>query len=367
MGLVRGFALALATLALSACATQQPRVPNPWELPQPPKPRPKPPTPPVIEQPPQPIPPVTLELSALPGWAQEDHAGAYAAYLATCHVARDPSYAAVCAKARASGPLNAEYARRFFELNFRAAPSGPDGLLTAYFAPEYEARFSRQGEFSVPVRPRPADLPPDGRPYLDRATIEATPESRPLAWMRPEDLFFLQIQGSGTLRLPERRLKVMFDGHNGQPFVGVATPMRDAGLLPDNNTSGQAIRQWLADHRGPEADAIMRLNPRYVFFRTAPDDGLDPAGAAGIPLPAGRAIAVDLSRHVLGEPFWIEASAPALAGAFPSYRRLAMALDTGGAIKGETRADLYIGRGDAAGTEAGRVKHTLRMYRLIPR
>lgn len=364
MGLVRGLAFALATLTLAACATQQPqRVLNPWELPQPTRPRP---VPPVVEQPPQPRPPVALELSALPGWAQEDHAHAYAAYLQTCHVARDPSYAAVCAKARASGPLTAEYARRFFELNFRAAPSGPDGLLTAYFAPEYEARFSRQGDFTVPVRPKPAALPADGSPWLDRTAIEAMPEARPLAWMKAEDLFFLQIQGSGTLRLPDRRLKVMYDGHNGHTFVGIATPMRDMGLLPDNNTSGQAIRQWLADHRGPEADAIMRLNPRYVFFRTAPDDGLDPAGAAGVPLPAGRGIAVDLSRHVLGVPYWIDASAPALAGAFPSYRRLTVALDTGGAIKGETRADLYIGRGEAAGAEAGRVKHTLRMYRLIP-
>src|SRR5690606_30223191 len=122
MGLIRPLVLALAALALSACATQAPRVPSPWELP-------RQPTPPVVEQPPQPIPPVTLELAALPGWAQEDHANAYAAYLQTCHVARDPSYAAVCRKARASGPLNGDFARRFFEANFRAAPSGPPGLL----------------------------------------------------------------------------------------------------------------------------------------------------------------------------------------------------------------------------------------------
>jgi membrane-bound lytic murein transglycosylase A len=360
MSFTRLAAAALATLTLAACATQTaPRVPNPFE-------RPPPPPGVIVEQPPQPRPPLTLELSALPGWAQDDHAAAYAAYLQTCHIARDPDFAAVCRKARASGPLNAEFARRFFELNFRAAPSPPPGLLTAYFAPEYEARFSRQGEFNAVVRPRPADLV-NGQPYADRATIEAAPEARPLAWMRAEDLFFLQIQGSGVLRLPDgRRVRAMYDGNNGLPFVGIAGPMRDRGLLPGNNTSGDAIRRWLADHRGPEADAIMALNPRYVFFRTAPDDGLDPAGAAGVPLPAGRAIAVDLSRHVLGEPFWIEASAPTLAGAFPSYRRLVMALDTGGAIKGDVRADLYIGKGDAAGVEAGRVKHTLRMYRLIP-
>lgn len=390
-GPVRLAALALAALTLASCASPlPPRTPSPWELPFPERPKRQPPAkPPKTEQPappqpgqpqPAPLPPQPrpyvppppsggFALSALPGWEREDFLGAYMAYLETCHVARAPDYADICRKARTMGRLGRDDARRFFETNFRAEPTGPDGLLTAYFAPEYEARFSSQGEFTAPMRPRPLSLPADvnARPWYDRATIEQIPEARPLAWLRPEDLFFLQIQGSGTLVLPDgRRLKAAFDGHNGQPFVGIAAPMRDIGLLAENNTSGSAIRGWLADHRGEQADAIMRLNPRYVFFRTAPDDGRDPAGAAGVPLPAGHAVAVDLSHHALGEPFWIDAEAPVLTGAFPVYRRLVMALDTGGAIKGVTRADLYIGRGDAAGVEAGRVKHTLRMYRLVP-
>jgi membrane-bound lytic murein transglycosylase A len=185
--------------------------------------------------------------------------------------------------------------------------------------------------------------------------------------MRPEELFFLQIQGSGVLVLPDgTRKRAIFTGTNSRPFKGIATPMRDQGLLAPDNTSGGAILAWLADHRGPEADAIMALNPRYVFFRLADDDGADPAGAAGIALPAGRAIAVDPSKHNYGEFYWLSADAPSLTGAFPAYRRAVMALDTGGAIKGDIRADLYIGRGTAAGTEAGRVKHVLRMYRLVP-
>ena len=361
----RALLAALASLTLAACSTLPPREPEPWEQPQP---RPQPTKPPLTE-PPRPQPPVTLDVASLPGWASDDHAAAFAAWRQTCQVARDPAYAAVCAKARAAGPLTPTEARRFFETNFRVEPSGPQGLLTGYFAPQYEARMSRGGEFTAPVRPRPAGLPadPGASPYLDRTMIESMEEPRPLAWMRAEDLFFLQIQGSGTLRLPDgRTVRAMYDGNNGHPFVAIARPMRERGLLPGDNTSGNAIRQWLADHRGPEADAIMQLNPRYVFFKTAPDDGQDPAGAAGVPLPAGRAIAVDLSRHAVGEPFWIDASAPTLAGAFPVYRRLVVALDTGGAIKGETRADLYIGRGDDAGTEAGRIRHDLRMYRLVP-
>ena len=110
----------------------------------------------------------------------------------------------------------------------------------------------------------------------------------------------------------------------------------------------------------------MRLNPRYVFFSLGPDDGADPPGAAGIPLPAGRAIAVDPGFHSYGAGYWIDATAPVLNGAFPAYRRLVVALDTGGAIRGQVRADLYIGRGPEAGVEAGRVRHSLRMFRLIP-
>jgi membrane-bound lytic murein transglycosylase A len=111
----------------------------------------------------------------------------------------------------------------------------------------------------------------------------------------------------------------------------------------------------------------MRLNPRYVFFQTLPDDGRQAVGAAGVPLPPGRAIAVDPGRHAMGELFWLDASAPKLAGGFPTYRRLAVALDVGGAIKGDVRADLYTGTGPAAGAEAGRVRHDLRLYRLVPR
>ena len=186
--------------------------------------------------------------------------------------------------------------------------------------------------------------------------------------MRPEDLFFLQIQGSGVLTYEDgRREKVLYAGNNGLPFVGIAAPMRRQGLLPENGTSGDAIRTWLAAHRGPEAEAVMRLNPRYAFFRTAPDDGLPPLGAAGLPLPAGRAIAVDPRRHSYGELIWLDADTPNLSGAFPAYRRLVLALDTGGAIKGDIRADLYLGQGSAAGVEAGRVRHVLRMHHLVPR
>lgn len=342
--------------------------------------------------PPSPAPPAlrVLPLSALPGWGQDDHAAAFAAYRATCQVSRDPALAAICRSARSGPALGPAAARRFLEDHFQAERIDDDGVLTAYFAPRYEARRSSDAEFSGPLRAKPSDLVTvDGgeldpgragtpavarrtggalQPYPDRTAIEASAPAQALAWMRPEELFLLQVQGSGVLVFEDgTRLKALYAAHNGRPFIGLANPMRERGLLPPDGASAEAIRAWLADNRGPAADELMRLNPRYVFFSLAPDDGREPAGAANIPLPPGRAMAVDPARHAMGDVFFIDADAPMLAGAFPTYRRLVMGLDVGGAIKGAVRGDLYIGSGAAAGLEAGRVRHRLSLYRLRPK
>ena len=369
-------------LALAACASP----PFPQAGPPPRRPYSAPP----VASAPAP-PSRTISLAALPGWVEEDHLSALRTFRDSCD--RQPALSVVCADARRAQPGSGEAARRFLEARLAAEivdnqPAGP-GLLTAYFSPEYAARLTPDAVYSGALRARPSDLltvdgalldPPqpgrragarqvEGRiaAYPPRAEIEAAP-GETLAWLAPEELFFLQIQGSGTLVFPDgSRRRAVYAGDNGRPFVGIARVMRERGLLADNQTSGDAIRSWLAQHRGPAAQAVMNENPRYVFFALQPDDGREPAGAAGVPLPAGRAIAVDSGRHAYGEFFWIDAQAPALAGAFPAYRRLVVALDTGGAIKGPVRADLYLGRGGAAGAEAGRVRHELRMFRLVPR
>ncbi len=414
-----------AGLVLSACAS----TPKPTARASHPhgKPSVRPPAqPPRAERPPGATPaPVappprqasTSPLTALPGWDSEDHLAALAAFQAGCGAARDAAMRALCGYARSIRAPDEAAAKVFFEANFRAerVPETPGtaGVLTAYFAPQYEARDRQDAEFSAPVRPRPtgpvqlaaAPPPPPSSPALpdlddaigvvlyeteaaaptppppsppsratridlasaERSAIERSAADDALAWMRPEDLFFLQIQGSGVLTFPDgRRMKAAYAADNGKPFVAIARPMVSQGLLRGAGASGENIRGWLASHRGPEADRVMQLNPRYVFFSMTRDDDREPAGAAGIPLPAGRAIAIDPSRHSYGEVFWIDAEAPVLAGANKTYRRLAMALDTGAAIRGQVRADLYIGRGDAAGVEAGRVRHTLRMTRLVP-
>lgn len=369
---VRLLGAALAALSVAACATPQEHGPAPPGFPRPSSGD-------IHVVSPRSSPGGPIELYELPGWNTEDHAAAFQALRQSCRLHAFPKLAEFCAQA--VGVTKPMSARFHLEALFVAERVPGEGVLTAYFAPVYPARRRPDGEFSAPVRPRPADLVvaqggevlrvrPDGmaEPYPDRAAIEAAPEAQPLAWMRPEELFFLQVQGSGVLVFEDgRRLKALYAAHNGRAFIGIANPMRDRGLLARDNTSGDAIRGWLAAHRGAEADAIMRLNPRYAFFRLAPDDGKPPAGAAGIPLPAGRAVAVDPAFHAYGELLWIDGEAPLLAGAFPTYRRLVTALDTGGAIKGAVRADLYLGEGEAAGAEAGRVRHTLTLWRLVPR
>lgn len=365
-----GLATLTAALAVAACSTG-PMTPTgatgttglqTGPIPYTPSPNPTP----------LPAPSDALSPAVLPGWNQEDHLAAFRAYVDGCGAARDEAARRVCGRAKAMATtmtITPSQARAFFEASFSAiqaqTPDGRPGLLTSYFAPEYPARRRPDAEFSAPVLPKPANPRAAG----DRAYIEsaARPEQA-LAWMRAEDLFFLQIQGSGYLTFEDgTRGRAAYAADNGKPFVGIARPMAQQGLLPQNGTSGDAIRDWLANHRGYEAQAVMALNPRYIFFRLDPDDDGHPAGAAGVPLTERRAIAVDPAHWRYGELVWLEADGGDLRGATASYRGLAMALDTGSAIRGPVRADLYMGRGDRAGAEAGTVRHPLRMWRLVPK
>jgi membrane-bound lytic murein transglycosylase A len=366
---LRRLAGLVALVALSACAT---RPPAPTHAPYRPRTAER-----AYQQPsaqpqegPRASPPglegQDIPLSALPGWYAEDYSAALRAFVAGCAASRDSATAAVCRDARETGPLPQGGARLFLERNFRARRVGEEGVLTAYFVPEYEARETPEPPFTAAVRPRPSGAEAL-QPMGDRAAIEATPPDMALAWMRPEDLFVMQIQGSGVLDLPDgRRMKASVSVTNGLPFVAVGGILRQRGDLPAKGASADAVHAWLADHRGPEADALMDQDPRYVFFSVASDDGRDPAGTAGMPLVAGRSVAIDPAFHDFGGAYWIDADSPTLSGAPALYRRLVMALDTGGAIKGPVRADLYLGRGPQAGDEASHVRHVLKLYALVP-
>jgi membrane-bound lytic murein transglycosylase A len=345
-------------LTLAACATTPPAPPVP------PVPGPSVPAP-ASEG---------LSPATLPGWNDEDHLAAFEAWATGCTAARDAASRSQCDRAmhlkQTSRPVTPTMARVFFESGFTVVAArredGMPGLLTSYFAPEYPARRTPDAEFDMPVRPRPVGWT-RGQVLPDRAAVEAAPPTDALAWMRAEDLFFMQIQGSGYLTFEDgSTARAAYAADNGQPFTGIARPMAEQGLLPANGTSGEAIRAWLAAHRGPEARAVMALNPRYIFFAMDPDDGGQPNGAAGIPLTARRSIAIDPAHWRYGDLVWISADGGNLVGARASYQGLVVALDTGSAIRGPVRADFYMGRGDTAGEEAGAVRHPLRMWRLVP-
>jgi membrane-bound lytic murein transglycosylase A len=330
----RRLAAGLAALLLSACATAPLRGPA-----------------------------VTTSMAQLPGWAAEDHAAAFVAVRAACAAMPRVGRGGACAEALARGRLGEDAARSFLERSFRADPIAGEGLLTGYFSPGYEARSVPEGDFTAPVRTAPASRDP--RP--DRAAIEQTPAPDALAWMRPEDLFLLQVQGSGVLTFADgTRQRAAFAGSNGRPFVAIAKPMVAEGLIAPAEASAGIVHDWLAAHRGAEAEAVMDLDPRYIFFRLAPDDGGEPLGASGATLIAGRSLAVDPTYHRYFELLWIDASGGGLSGARSSYQRLAVAMDRGGAILGPVRADLFLGSGPSAGDEAARVRHALRLYRIVP-
>jgi membrane-bound lytic murein transglycosylase A len=248
---------------------------------------------------------VSGDLARAPGWRQEDHAAALEAFTRTCGVARIAPWPALCREARALAQVSDNRARAFFETRFSLRPCSSPGLLTAYFTPELSARRSGDDEFNAPVRPRGAE------------TMAA------LAWMRPSDYRLLKRQGSAILRFED----------------------------------GGAARAVFLTAEGPQG----------AVFALVPDDGGDPPGAAGAPLPPGRAVAVDAEVHPFGELLWIDSTALAADSARSAFRRLVVALDRGGDIRGESRIDLYLGRGERAGTEARRIKATAIVCRLAPR
>ncbi len=389
--------LALSLLVLAAACAQAPQTPPVVTPPvTPPITTPPVTTPPVTnpETPPyvpgpNPV-PAAMRLSTLPGWDATDAFIAIEALRATCTYKKGRQYAAVCTAMSAQDFESPEQIKDFLNSHLTIEPITGTGTLTGYFVPDYEASTTPTDEFSQPVRGKPADLvyvagsqmtPAQSAAkvaarksgsqyvaYYARADIEKMPAPDATYFMRPEDYFFMQLQGSGFLDTPDgKRVYAAYAADNGLPFTGIAKTMVDQGLLAPNQTSGDNIHAWLAAHRGPDAQAVMNADARYAFFSINPDQ-TEPNGAAGLPLPPGSAIAIDPAYHDLGDLFWINGVVGnnALSDAFPAYQRLVSALDTGGAIKGNIRADLYVGHGDRAGTEAGKIKHTLTMWRIVP-
>jgi membrane-bound lytic murein transglycosylase A len=345
-----------------------------------------------------------ISFADLPGWADDDALAAWHVFKTHCAanppslragLTPPPALVSLCTKAAQLALNTQAEARAFFEQHFQPVeitpPSGA-GFLTGYYEPEVAGSLVQTPEFRAPLLSKPADLeviPPgetrpglpegfaaarrrsDGTltPYPDRAAIEAGAmdgEVQPLLWLRDAaEVFFLQVQGSGRVRLPDGRVRrIAYAGRNGHPYTMIGRVLVQEGHLPLEQAQLEPIKAWLRANP-VEGQRIMQLNRSYVFFRVADElpASAGPIGGAGLPLTPWRSIAVDRTRWPYGLPVWIDAMLP---GRSARFQALTIAEDTGSAILGPARADLFHGSGAQAGVQAGALRHPMRFVVLWP-
>lgn len=354
-----------------------------------------------------------VPFSSLPGWPADDHAAAFAAFRLTCAtavsgegslrqgVAPSAALAAVCEAALGMPEgTPAIEARTFFERHFqphRVRPHDGQGFLTGYFEPEFSGALSPTALHDTPLLARPSDLvtlvegdavpgldpalrgarrilTADGvrfEPYADRAAIEdgaLGDDARALVYLERVDAFMAHVQGSvrvrlspgqGTGQVEETVRRYAYAGRNGHAYTGIARLLvTERGFAPADLTAPRLVA-WLRDNP-EEARLLMRRNRSYIFFREADEllPGHGPLGGASVQLMPGRSLAIDRAIWPYGLPFWIDANLPAAQGeAARAWQRLMIAQDTGSAIVGPARADIFFGSGAAAGAQAGIVRH----------
>jgi membrane-bound lytic murein transglycosylase A len=356
-----------AVLALGACAPKPPPAPEPGPL----------------------------RLTALTygerlGWSNQDHRPAFSAFLRSCTRLAERAFDApvggpyagttadwqpVCAKAATVPQADDRAVRQFFESEFvpyRVSRGEVlEGLFTGYYEPELRGSYEQQGPYRTPLLGLPVNAP---MPLPARAEIVAgaLPQAQPLLYVDdPVDAFFLQIQGSGRVVMPDGSVvRAAYAGQNGHPYTAIGAILVQMGELTRETVSMQSIRAWMEAHPD-RADWLMNQNASFVFFRVEPlgDPSLGAQGTQEVPLTPGASLAVDRSVHPLGVPLWLEATVPA---ADPAQRlqllnRLLVAQDTGGAIRGPIRGDVYWGFGAEAAEIAGRMRSVGRLTVLLPR
>ncbi|CAN0391011.1 unnamed protein product, partial [Phaeothamnion confervicola] len=301
-----------------------------------------------------------------------------------------------CQRAAAAKPKDAKEARAFFEQSFRPvriAPLGEaDGFVTGYYEPIVEGARQPSEAFASPLYRKPPNLLKGGRmlkaasfarkkgkrggrslvPFYDRAAIEdgvLAGRKLEICYLKdPVDEFFSHIQGSVRVKLNDgKMLRLNYDAHNGRPYTAVGRFLIERKIVPKDEMSMDRIRQWM-NANPDEGKELRRLNKSFVFFReTNLADNEEAIGAQGISLTPWRSIAVDRNIHVYGTPFFISANLP-IESEQPNtkFSRLMVAQDTGGAIIGPARADIYFGAGDEAGLVSGRLRHPARFTMLFP-
>jgi membrane-bound lytic murein transglycosylase A len=345
----------------------------------------------------------------LPGWLEDDQLVAFDAFRRSAfHVLTKPyrsgalgvafdAFAPAYAEARERPAVNSAEARDFFERHFQPALVAPEGrehgFVTGFYEPEVEASFVRTEVFRVPLLSRPADLvdiddqnrPAGMDPYLafarqtpaglveyfDRPAIERgalSGKGLEIAWLAdPVDAFFVHVQGAARLNMTDGSLRrVTYAAKSGQRFTGPGGILAEIGEIPLEKVTMQSIRAWFKANP-QRVDEILWRNHSYIFFRDAmvDDPTLGPIAAAKVPLTPGRSVAVDRLLHTFGTPFFIAAPALTAFGG-KSFARLMIAQDTGSAITGPARGDLFSGSGFDAGEIAGVVRNDADFFALLP-
>jgi len=362
-------------------------------LPVPPAaPRAETPPPAPSEPPPEPVieAPAPSGFAALPYWNRHDPRPALAAFVRGCatwnqtnpedllnpnlpQYGRYKDWISPCQSAAVLKSVDPSIvdARNFFEAWFApinlTTPNAPDGLLTGYYEPEVNVRLRPDATFYEPILAKPTT---EGALKLPRAQV--TPNtSRVIAYGKPIDVFFLQIQGSGRLKYEDGRvLRAAYAANNGHSYRSIGAVLVERGELTLEQASKQAIEDWMARNGRDAARGLMNENPRYIYFaEQAIQPGEGPQGAMRVPLTGMGAIAVDPRYHPYGSLVWLDTTLPTRPGDFRGQPTgiLVTAQDTGGAIKGPLRADLFFGSGQDAGDRAGVQKHRARWTILLPR
>lgn len=350
-----------------------------------------------------------VEFDDLPGWEDDDHRAAFQAFRrCALHVRSGvyrsgalgvafESFGEAYTAARAVPRFDAPEARAFFEHYFQPCrvltPDGT-GFVTGYYEPELQASRERGGCFTVPLyawpddlveidaHNRPADMDPEVRfgrrqgsriePYFDRQAIEQgalAGRGLEIAWLADRvDAFFVHVQGAARLKFADgSATRITFAAKSGHEFTAPGRILVEMGAIPREKVTMQTIRAWLYEH--PErVNEILWQNRSFIFFRETllGDPNKGPVAAAKVQLEPGRSLAVDRVLHTFGTPFYIDAPDLTALGGGP-FRRLMIAQDTGSAIQGAARGDIFVGVGAAAGEMAGVVRHAADFYALLPR
>ncbi|MCP4073213.1 MAG: transglycosylase [Hyphomicrobiales bacterium] len=349
-----------------------------------------------------------LSFDQLAGWQDEDHLAAFSCFRLSAGKMHNSPYKTKSMGVSAGDLMkignksldlsitSAAEAKRFFEENFRPYQypgRGYHGFLTGYFEPELAASRRPTSRFRFPVYRRPDDLialDDANRPanmdatfvfgrqtksgieeYYDRGQIQngiLEGQNLELAWMEdPVDVFFIHIQGSARLHFDDgSRIGISFAAKSGHPYTPIGKILVDRGELDLEDVTMQSIRSWI-DSNSDKQDELLAENRSYIFFQISdhPGSELGPIGAAGVALTAGRSLAVDHKIHTFGTPFWVE-TRNRFVGSSRPFRRLLISQDTGSAIIGGQRGDLFTGSGREAGLFAGQIKHAASMNIFVP-